>query len=50
MRSVVDACLACADSYGVADDLRAIKGVEVTYMGEPLSGFLKSEEWSVISF
>lgn len=50
MRSVVDACLACADPYGVADDLRAIKGVEVTYMGEPLSGFLKSEEWSVISF
>jgi len=47
---VVQACLACADSYGIADELRTIPGVEVKYMGEPLSDFLKSDEWKVISF
>lgn len=47
---IVEACLACADSYGIADDLRAIPGVEVKYMGEPLSDFLRSSEWSVITF
>ena len=47
---VVEACLACADSYGIADDLRAISGVEVKYMGQPLSDFIKSDEWHVITF
>jgi hypothetical protein len=47
---VVEACLACADLYGIADDLRAISGVEVKYMGEPLSDFLKSDEWHVMTF
>jgi len=46
----VEACLACADSYGIADDLRGIEGLEVKYMGEPLSEFLKSDEWEVITF
>lgn len=47
---VVEACLACADSYGIAEDLRAIPGVEVRYMGRPVSEFLKSEEWEVVTF
>jgi hypothetical protein len=47
---VVEACQACADSYGIADSLRAIPGVEVKYMGEPLSDFLKSSRWSVLTF
>jgi hypothetical protein len=47
---IVQACLACADSYGIADDLRAISGVEVKYMGQSLSDFLKSDEWHVITF
>lgn len=47
---VVEACLACADSYGIAEDLRAIPGVEVRYMGGPVSEFLKSEEWEVVTF
>lgn len=46
---VVEACLACADSYGIADDLRSL-GLEVKYMGEPLSNFLKDDDWSVLTF
>jgi len=47
---IVEACLACADSYGIADDLRAIDGMTVKYMGEPLTRFIRSPEWSVITF
>jgi len=39
--AVVEACLACSDSYGVTDDLRGF-GVTVKYMGVPLSDDLKS--------
>ena len=46
---VVQACLACADSYGIADDLRDI-GLEVKYMGEPVSNFLKDDQWEVVTF
>jgi len=42
------ACKACADSYGVADELSGL-GVEVKYMGEPLTGMLKGS-WEVITF
>lgn len=45
----VRACLACADMYGIAEDLRAL-GLEVIYMGEPLSDFIKSPDWAVITF
>lgn len=41
------ACKACADRYGVSDKLEAL-GVEVIYMGAPLTGMLK-EGWSTIS-
>lgn len=47
---IVEACLACADSYGLADDLRTVEGLDVKYMGEPLTGFLKSAEWVVMTF
>ena len=42
------ACRACADMYGVAHDLSEL-GVEVTYMGEPLTEMLKSG-WSTLTF
>ena len=42
------ACKACADSYGVADQLEAM-GVEVKYMGVPLTEMLKGD-WEVITF
>ncbi|MBT8398301.1 MAG: DsrE family protein [Gemmatimonadetes bacterium] len=44
----VVACKACADSYGVSDALSAI-GIEVKYMGVPLTEMLKGD-WEVITF
>ena len=46
---VVKACKACADSYGVSDDL-AVLGIEVKYMGKPLTEMLKSDQWQVLTF
>ena len=45
---VVQACVVCADMYGVSDDLRAM-GIEVKGMGRPLSDLLKSD-WKVLTF
>jgi len=42
------ACQACADLYGVADDLAAL-GIDVKYMGRPLTEMLQSD-WKVITF
>ena len=39
----VEACLACADKYGVTDTLRAL-GVEVKFMGQPLTDYIKKGE------
>ena len=41
------ACKACADRYGVSADLTNL-GIEVKYMGEPLTELLKSG-WHVLS-
>ncbi len=38
----VVACKACADSYGVSGKLEAL-GLEVKYMGEPLTDLLKND-------
>ncbi len=37
----LQACLACADNYGVTQKLRDL-GIEVKYMGSPLSGYIKN--------
>jgi hypothetical protein len=37
---VLEACKACSDSYGVTQELESL-GVEVKYMGQPLTGYLK---------
>jgi hypothetical protein len=42
------ACKACADSYGVSEKLEEM-GIEVKYMGEPLTEMLKSD-WTTITF
>lgn len=42
------ACKACADLYGVSDKLAAL-GVEVKYMGVPVTGMLKSG-WTSLTF
>ena len=46
---MVQACVVCADSYGVTEDLRAM-GIEVKPMGAPLTGLLKHPEWEVLTF
>jgi hypothetical protein len=43
------ACKACADMYGVSNDLEKL-GIEVKYMGAPLTGFLKNNNCRVITF
>lgn len=45
---VLQACRDCSDSYGVSDALRGL-GVDVKYMGEPLTNMLK-EGWHVLTF
>lgn len=44
----VQACITCAEMYGVVDELRAI-GIEVKSMGKPLSELVKSD-WHVLTF
>lgn len=43
------ACKRCSDMYGVSDDLEGL-GIEVKYMGEPLTQFLKNNSCKVITF
>ena len=42
------ACKACSDSYGVSDTLEEL-GIDVKYMGEPLTQLLK-EDHKIIPF
>lgn len=44
----IEACKACAENYGVAKQLSAL-GIDVKYMGEPLTDYLKSDK-KVITF
>ena len=44
----VEACKACADLYGVSDDLSKL-GIDVRYLGKPLTEYIKSER-HVITF
>jgi len=44
---MVQACVVCARSYGVVDELRDM-GIEVKPMGKPLSDYLKGG-WKVLS-
>ena len=37
---VLEACKACADRYGVSEDLEQL-GIDVRYMGRPLTEYLK---------
>lgn len=42
------ACVACANMYGVSDDLRAL-GIEVKGMGAPLTKILQDDGWEVLA-
>jgi len=39
----IEACKACADQYGVSDKLKSL-GIDVKYMGVPLTKILKSNK------
>lgn len=39
---IIQACISCANSYGVSDQLKAL-GFEVKGMGKPLTDYLKSD-------
>lgn len=43
------ACVVCADMYGVSPALRDL-GVEVKPMGQPLTGHLQDDGWDVMTF
>ena len=43
------ACQACADQYGVSPALGEL-GVDVKYMGEPLTKLLQDDGWDVLAF
>lgn len=38
---VIEACIACADAYGISDNLKKL-GFDVKFMGKPLTDYLKS--------
>jgi len=44
----VEACIACANMYGVADQLKAL-GIDVKGMGPVLTTYLK-QDWKVLTF
>jgi hypothetical protein len=45
---IIEACIACALSYGIVDDLKSL-GISVRPMGQPLTEYLKSD-WQVLTF
>jgi hypothetical protein len=45
----IQACVVCADSYGVADRLREM-GIEVKPMGKPLSDTIRDSDTHLITF
>lgn len=46
---ILQACIVCADSYGVTEKLREL-GLEVKGMGRPLSDLVKDGETHVLTF
>ena len=38
---VIEACIACAEAYGIVEDLKKL-GIDVKGMGKPLTDYLKS--------
>ena len=44
----LSACKKCSDLYGVSNDLRQL-GIDVKYMGRPLTDYLRNENTRVIT-
>jgi hypothetical protein len=45
----LNACVTCANMYGVADQLKAL-GINVDIMGVPLTNALKADDTAVLTF
>ncbi len=45
---ILEACIACASSYGVTDELKKM-GIDVKGMGTPLTNYMK-KGWHVLTF
>jgi len=45
----VMACIYCAKTFGIVEQLQAL-GLPVEPMGVPLSDYIKSDDWDVITF
>ncbi len=45
----VQACVVCADSYGVTEKLRELD-LEVKAMGRPLTDYMQDDAWDVLTF
>ncbi|MFA9392820.1 MAG: DsrE family protein [Prolixibacteraceae bacterium] len=39
----IEGCLACSEQFGVTETLKNL-GIDLRYMGEPLSNYLKTDE------
>jgi hypothetical protein len=46
---VLQACRACAEMHGATGVLEGL-GIDVIYMGEPLTEMIKSDDWAVMTF
>jgi hypothetical protein len=46
---ILEACVVCADSYGVADHLREL-GIDVKPMGKPLTDTIKDDSMHLVTF
>lgn len=46
---IIEACIACARSFGVVEDLRQLD-LPVKPMGQPLTSYLKDPTYAVITF
>jgi len=44
----IQACQACADSYGATEQLRKM-GIDVKYMGKPLTDYIQ-QGWHILTF
>jgi hypothetical protein len=42
------ACKKCTDSYDISEDLRKL-GIEVKYMGKPLTDYLRNDKYRVLT-
>ncbi len=42
------ACKKCSDLYGISDDLRRL-GIDVKYMGKPLTDYLRDDNYRVVT-